>query len=490
MRIALIYPRLNYNIDFVGNDGYVKNMSGYPPLSLAYVAAIIKSAGHEVTIIDGNISNLSLDDTAEKIKAFQPDLLGLTVTIATFPEVCNWIRSIKKYVDMPVVIGGPSLDLYIREFMLHKEVDYALCGAVSDSLPKFLDVFKENNADYLAGIPGLCFRKGNELIINQAEYLVDDIGKLPFPSRELLANNKYFSPFSEKKNFTPFITAKGCFFRCAYCCLVEKPHLREVKDVLAELKECYFRFKIRDIDFYDPVFTIDKQRALGICRGIRDEGISIRWSARTHINHIDEELLEEMASSGCRMIMYGIESTDKKILLNLNRDFIEPERVKHIVNLTRKHGIIAFGFFMLGAPGETIATMKNTIKFSKEAGLDFAQFTRVIAIPGTKLYERYLSEHGKDYWRQLALGGEPEEVLLAVGTDLPPEVIVRYVKQGNLGFYLRPKQALRVLLNASSLLQLMNFVKAGANMLIFFFLSLVFKNMAKNKFNLRKYSEL
>ena len=132
MKVALIYPKLDYSLDFVGNQGYLQNMSGYPPLSLAYVAAIIRNSGHEAIIIDGNIENLKLKGLIERIKLFKSDLMGFSVTIPTFFSLSRWIKEIKKIYDLPVIIGGSQLGLYLPQYMLTKEIDYAFYGEVSD----------------------------------------------------------------------------------------------------------------------------------------------------------------------------------------------------------------------------------------------------------------------------------------------------------------------------------------------------------------------
>ena len=96
MRIALIYPKFDkYQKKSFGIGGYEQIMR-YPPLSLAYVAAIIKKAGHEAIIIDGNILNLGLSEVIKKIKDFSPDLLGFTVTTSSFHNVTFWVGLEKK----------------------------------------------------------------------------------------------------------------------------------------------------------------------------------------------------------------------------------------------------------------------------------------------------------------------------------------------------------------------------------------------------------
>ncbi len=462
MKIALIYPRLYKYHESFGIGGYERIMLGYPPLSLAYVAAIIKKAGHEVIIIDGNILDLDLNKIIKKIKDFSPDLLGFNVATSTFHNVAFWIRTIKKIVNIPVIIGGALLDLYPWELMQHNEIDYAIIGNGMDSLPEFLKKF-DNRSD-LTNISGLCSRVGGRLIINKGKETGEDIDELPFPARELLPNYRYYSPFSVKKSFTALVTSRGCIFKCAYCCLPAKLQLRQIADVIEEMAECYYRFNIRDIDFYDSIFTVDKKRTIELCQKMREKKLDFTWTIRTHVNYVDKELLKEMSASGCRMIMYGIESADQSILKNLKRPNISASQIKDTVGLTKKAGILSFGFFMLGAPGETHSTIDNTLRFSKKLGLDFVQFSKLTIIPGTQLYKDHLSNYKEDYWRNFILNSN-QKIPIVVKTQLSFDLLMRYVKKGNLSFYLNPLQIITIALKLKSFRQLINYIKSGVNIL-------------------------
>ncbi len=461
MKIALIYPQFDkYQKKSFGIGGYEQIMR-YPPLSLAYVAAIIKKAGHQAVIIDGNILNLDLSEVIKKIKDSSPDLLGFTVTTSSFHNVTSWIGVVKKIINIPVIIGGALLDLYAWEVMQHKEIDFAIIGSGLDSLPEFLKVF--NNQGDFSNIPGLCFRIGGNVVINEKKEAPKSIDALPFPARELLPNHKYYSPFSSKKNFTALITSKGCSFKCIYCCLCGELQLRKIEDVIAEMIECYYRFDIRELDIYDSIFSANKERTIDLCQRMRAKKLNFTWVTRSHINYVDGELLKEMSASGCKMIMYGIESTDQLILKNLKRPVISVSQIQDVVNLTRKAGISSFGFFMLGSPGETRFTINNTIRFSRKVGFDFVQFSRFTIIPGTQLYKDYLSNHQEDYWRCFILDDKQDFPAIAK-TQLPANIITQYVKKGNLGFYLHPLRIIKIILRLKSFRQLLNYIKAGVNM--------------------------
>ncbi|MDD5668803.1 MAG: radical SAM protein, partial [Candidatus Omnitrophica bacterium] len=387
-------------------------------------------------------------------------------TAPTFGPVSRWISALKAKFNIPVIAGGALLKLYPAEVMTHPGIDYAIIGSGLETLRYFLEEFEHGKK--FRRIPGLCFREGEQTVINQPDPAVENLDDMPFPARDLFPNRKYHSPFSERLNFTPFLTSRGCVFRCVYCCLPGPLKLRKTDAVLAELEECYYRFGIRDLDMYDTVFTADKERTLEICSRIRAKRLKISWMARTHINLVDEELLKEMKAAGCRMLMYGIESVDGRILKNLGRQIVTPDQIREKVRMTKKAGISAFGFFMLGCPGETQETILRTTETSRSLGLDFAQFTRLTPIGGTPLYEKYKVTHKHDFWSAVVREGFSSQSLAPLETTLSNEEILRFVRQATIRFYFRPFQIGRIISGVRTFRQLINFVRAGGNILFSF----------------------
>ncbi|MBL7196783.1 MAG: B12-binding domain-containing radical SAM protein [Candidatus Omnitrophica bacterium] len=467
MKVALIYPQIHNYPDFTSLKTYRRNLGVYPPLSLAYVAAIIKKSGHDVIIIDAHALNLNSHDIIERIKSFSPDILGFTVTTITFHHLLSYIRTIKKEVALPILIGGALTSLYPREIMHHQEIDYTLVGEVEQSLKKFLSIYEEGK-DF-SQVPGFCARKGKEVIITQAANPIEDIDSVPFPARYLLPNEKYHSFISHRKNFTTMITSRGCLFRCIYCSLLKKLQLRSVKNVVDEIEECYTCYGIRDIDFYDATFTVDRNRTINICQEITKRKLDINWAVRTRVDLIDRDLLWEMAKAGCKTVMYGIESSDPTILRRLGRAVIDTKQIRDVIRWTNKARISALGFFMLGAPGETVNSINDTIQFSKQSNLDYAQFTKITPFPGTELYEEYKKEHHKeDYWRHVIFEGtKAERIFPLVGTNLSTQTVLKYVKKAHLKFYLRPLYLIKILSKIKSIKRLFRFTKAAIDLIFF-----------------------
>jgi anaerobic magnesium-protoporphyrin IX monomethyl ester cyclase len=463
MRIALVYPQFYPEVHWSTIAAQEKNLGVFPPLSLAYVAAILERSGHQVIVVDIAAQRLSLPQVIRKIKEFSPHLLGFTITTPLFHQNLSWIKKIKRDIEVPVIVGGVHVGLYPAETMSYREIDFAMRGDVEASLPEFMDAFVgRNNFDR---INGLCFRRGSETVVNEQRSYAVDLNDIPFPARHLLPNDAYYSIVSRKKNFTAMITSRGCAFSCIFCDQGRRqPLLRSAANVAEELEECYHTYGIREVDFFDPSFAIDKLRVIEICKQIRNRAIDIIWSLRTRIDTVDEELLDEMSRSGCVRIMYGIESADPAILHTL-RKYVDIAHIRKIIRLTTQKGIEAFGFFTVGNPGDTRETIKKTIAFARKSALIHAQFTRLTAFPGTELYKRYLDAHGFDYWRQYILHEDVKASLPLVDTHISIQEANSLVRRAYLSFYLCPWRIMRIICKIRSFHQFKKSVIAFFDML-------------------------
>jgi anaerobic magnesium-protoporphyrin IX monomethyl ester cyclase len=463
MKIALVYNYAEPNAEFSTITAQERHMGVIPPISLAYVAAIIERAGHTVMIIDAPALRLSAQETARRITEFGPELVGFTITTYTFYETLAWIRYIKQRCDLPVMIGGTHVGLFPRETMTHPEIDYAFIGETELSLPLFLAEF--GGGKNFITVPGLCYRKNGVLSVTPPAAVLPDMDAVPFPARRLLPNAKYYSFVSRRKNFTAMVTTRGCIFKCIYCTSPGTLRMRSARNVVDEIEEAYRECNIREIDIYDTAFTVDKKRVFDICDDMLRRKLDINWTVRTRVDLVDKEILGKMASAGCRMAMYGIESADPAILHAMHKN-TDVGRIRDAVRWTRSAGISPFGFFMIGSPGETRETVLRTIRFAKELDLDFVQFTKTTAFPGTELYERYMKESHDDYWRAFVRDPSVKRGLPLVGTEMKAAEAQQLVRRAYLEFYSRPLYIVRIIFWSGSLIQCFRFLQAFIDMLI------------------------
>lgn len=261
------------------------------------------------------------------------------------------------------------------------------------------------------------------------------------------------------------ITSRGCTFQCSFCeQRTGNIRYRSPENVVDEMEECQNRYGVREIDIFDPLFTINKKRVIEICKEIQKRKLKLAWSCRSRVDTIDEETLIEMKKSGCYRIYYGIESGDEEILRNIKKN-TKISQIKKSINLTKKTGILAFGYFMLGNPGETKKSIIKTIKLAKELPLDYAQFSRSSILPGTAQYEEWMKYYKEDYWNDFVKYGKIKE-MKRLNTKLSDKELNFFIKKAYREFYFRPIQIFRILKNIKTVDEFLRYAKAGISMIM------------------------
>lgn len=465
MKVALIFPsythkKFSENLEVVDYE-----FCHAPPIILAYVASILRNAGHKVILIDAKALGLSKEKTLSILKDFNPDALAFRMETYHFHDTLEWIKFLKARLCVPVIAGGINLTLYPYETLSYPEIDYGIVGDAIDSLPKLLNTLEKKTE--FKKINGVAYRENGALIINPPAEKIIEFDAFPFPARDLLPNEKYYSFISKKKNFTIMVTTRGCPYKCIFCAISKITYQeRTPKNVVDEIEECYFKYNVKEIDFFDAVFFFNKKRFLSISDEIIRRGIEIEWSCRSRVDLIDEEILKAAVESGCRQILFGIESSNSDILKGIRKE-INTSQVKEAISLCNKYKILTLGFFMFGNPGETKQTIIETTRFAKELKLDFAQFCMTIAKPNSELNYILKEKLGVDYWKEHILGREDGKRLPTPWMDLSAKDLERYTKKAYFSFYFRPAHILKVLARIKSASELVKYLYVGTKMFFF-----------------------
>lgn len=474
MRLALVFNPFRYKIHEENLRIVQKYFGLFPPLSLAWVAAIAEKAGHKVIIIDARTLKLTKKETLGILKEFKPDIMGFMLTTYMYPETLEWIRYLKERVKVPVVVGGYNLRVYPKESIAPSEIDFGIVEHAYYTIPA---LFKELEGDRnFSRVPGLVYKDKCEIkITSHPEKINFDF--FPNPARHLLPNELYAEFPTQRKNFTVMITSLGCPCRCTFCeagGTLYSP--RSPATVVNELEECYYRYNIRDIDIFDYEFPMDRKRTLAICKEIQKRKLDITWACRSRVDSVDEELLWEMKRSGCRSIYYGVESGVQEILDKVNKG-ITLNQIRETVGLTKYVGIQALGFFLIGAPGETKETVKQTVKFAKELDLDYVQFSKLLAKPRTKMWEDF-KKQGMDYWQDWISGKTEDKSLPRPWTKLANGQIDYLTRWAYIAYHSR------IIFLFKSLLKIKSFAELKRK--FFAYLDMVFSqenvSQADNKF--------
>lgn len=465
MKVALIYPpfhhrRFSENLKVIDEEFVCA-----PPIILAYVAAVMEKAGHEVLLVDAQVTRASKEEVLRKVSAFGADMLAFRLDTYNFQETLEWIGYLKAATGLPVLAGGINMSLYPAETMSRREIDFALEGEAVGSLPLFLRAFEENKG--FENVPGLYRRNADgEVLKGLSPAAPADLDSYPFPARHLLDNGAYNSFVSQQKNYTVMLASTGCPFRCKFCAIAGLKQYRERswENVIAEIEQCYYDFGVREIDFFDGTFFVNREKSLKLFEEINSRGIKIDWTCRSRVNLADETLLRKAAGAGCRMIFWGIESGAQRTLDAVNKQ-ISLAQAETAVKAARSAGIRSLGFLMIGNPGETAGTVAGTMKFAKKLDLDYVQICRTIPKPGTELHGGVAAATGYDYWREFVLGNVGEERLPTPWTGLGQQELESLLKRAYYGFYFRPSFILKTALKVRSFAELARYFRVAVRML-------------------------
>ncbi len=435
MRIACVFNPFKYKLHEENLKVVQRYFGLFPPLSLAWVCAIAEKAGHEALLIDARTLRLTKEDVLDRLKAWKPDILGFMMTTYMFRETLEWVDFLKKNLKIPVIIGGYNLRVYPQESVSVDGPDFGCFNSAYDTLPRLLAELAGQRRFH--DVPGLIYKENGQVRMTPYDR-EPDFNDYPNPARHLLPNDLYAEFTTERKNFTVMVTSKGCPNGCLFC---EAGHTaynpRSPEKVISEARECYTRYNIREIDFFDYDFCVDRRRIEAICDGMIQSHLDVTWACRARIDYVDEGLLRKMKTAGCSRIYFGIESGVQEILDRLNKG-ISLQQIRNTIEMTRNLGIMALGFFLVGSPGETQETFRQTVQFAKSLNLDYVQFSKLTAKPLTPYWRQMVGDTGFDYWREYILGHVEDQPLPRPWTSLTNEEIDRLTKKAYMMYHCRP----------------------------------------------------
>jgi radical SAM superfamily enzyme YgiQ (UPF0313 family) len=421
-----------------------------PPLGLAYIAATLEKVGNKVEIIDSAALKLDADETIKRVIDNGFEFVGITVMTPTIGSAMEVARKIKeKNKSIFVFMGGAHVTaLPEKTLEIFPEIDAIVIGEGEITTPILIKSIEKNKS--LKDVLGIAYRKNGKIIVNPPRSVIKNLDELPLPAYHLLPINKYrpYPPHGKKLPYMAIMTSRGCPFRCTFC---SKPvhgklyRAKSPKAIIDEIKYIKENFKIKEILFYDDSFTLDRNRIIELCDEMIKNNIYIPWSCETRVNLVDKELLSKMKSAGCYIISYGVESGNQEILNTIKKD-ITIEQIRNAFKLTREAGISIVSYFMLGCPGDTERTMKQTIEFAKELDANFAQFSICTPFPGTEIADLIDKKDEIDWNKLTYVSNRSESIPFVLSKNLNEEQLKKYYNEAYKEFYLRPSFVIKTIL--------------------------------------------
>ena len=389
----------------------------WPQVSLAQMAALLHPA-YKVKVVDAIAERMSWPEFKALLNRCQPRYYLTQVTAptlendmyGTFLARARGARTIafgthvtpipretmRSYASLDFILHGEP-DLTIRDLLDHLEGKIherpAEIQKIFDSEPGYRPALTPDGQVDMNGIRGLVWRRGEEIIVNLARPFINELDDLPMPMHELLPLQSYRMPLI-KGPFTFIVTSRGCTAGCTYCIkhvsYQFSVRLRSPEKLMEELW-LLKKLGIHNIHMYADLFTIHRDQVVDLCRLMIEEGIHIKWTCNSRVDYVDEEMLQLMGKSGCWLISWGIESGNEQVLKHARKGAY-PDKAEKALRWAKQAGIANWGYFIIGLPTETEATIRQTIDFAKKLPLDIALFHVAAPYPGTPFFFEVVRE--------------------------------------------------------------------------------------------------
>ncbi len=379
-----------------------------PPLGLLTVAAWLENHGISPEIIDCYATPVPQEELVAEVAKRNPDLVAFSCTTSSFPEGNRIAEAIKRRLGRGVtIIFGGAHACTIGAALLdnHPAIDLLVLGEGEQTMLEIAEYGVSKPSE----IKGIAYRdsSGVSRTTEQRE-LIQNLDDLPFPAYHLLPGfpDLYKLPLfsSPSSPNTSIISSRGCPYQCSYCdrsVFSRGFRFNSPEYILEHVSMLIRNYGIRHLFFYDDLFTFDRKRVAKFCDIKGKMGLDFTYNCIARLEHIDEELIRMLKSSGCWQLNFGIESGDPEILKQ-HRKFYGLDEVGCKLQLVKDSGMRAKGLFMVGLPGEDEISIRRTIDYALTLPLDEINVTKFTPFPGAPVYKT-LHEYGQftENWEQM-----------------------------------------------------------------------------------------
>ena len=405
------------------------------PTWLAQPATLVENS----KLIDAPPHKTSLAEVVAQAKDF--DLVIVHTSVPSFDSDVKCIEALKA--------ANPALKVGLIGAKVAVKADESLKEA------PIVDFVCRNEFDFTVkdvadgkdwkDIPGLSYRDSNRDIQHNAERaILEDMDSLPFVApiykRDLKIEN-YFIGYL-RHPYISIYTGRGCKSRCTFCLWPQtvgghRYRTRSVAHVIEEIKWCQENFpEVQEYFFDDDTFTDDLPRAEEIAKELGKLGVT--WSCNAKAN-VPRKTLEVLRANGLRLLLVGYETGNQQILINIKKG-MRIEVAKQFAKDCRELGITIHGTFIMGLPGETRETIKETIQFAKEVNPHTLQVSLAAPYPGTFLYDQALENGWLDSANAELVNANGVQIAPLHYPDLSHKEIFDAVETFYRKFYFRPSK--------------------------------------------------
>jgi radical SAM superfamily enzyme YgiQ (UPF0313 family) len=421
------------------------NLSGMyavPRLGIGYLSATLKANGyHRVECRDIMAEHEWIPDLLQRFRSRgAPDLLGISVTILSLREAFEIAAAVKaEFRATRVVVGGPGVGFRAEGLLKYgAAVDFFVRGEGEAAMLALVNALASGGD--LAAVPALIWRdaEGRARENPPGKYRDLNDGITVDYAAQPMDRYRLHPPMGVYPPATMMETTRGCSYPCNFCCLSMPVRYRDPARIEDELRALMATYRIREVHFIDPTFTLNRSRTLELVD--RLSRLGLRWTCKTRVDHLDEELVARMAQAGCYLIAFGVESGHDAILGNVAKKAVS-ETALTTFALCRRYRIRTTAYLMVGNPGETDETVRHTIRFVRQLQPDYVLYDILMPDPINHLTQQQIAagKFGIDDLERYYMADQPTRLheITVAGHDIGQAH--DWLKRSSTDFYVRPR---------------------------------------------------
>lgn len=379
------------------------------PMGLFYIGALLKENGFNVRVVNLAVEQNPMDHLRAMIVAERPAIVGFSVLNATRFSAIEGAMVVKEVdPEIKVAFGGPCATFLCDHlFSTCSALDYVVKGegefTFLELAERVRDWGKDQNSTLHGGceIKGLAHRYGHPIghhdghSIGQAIASGNDSGIVHTPERKPIEDLDSLPIPGRYFDLAHVSLSRGCPGRCTFCGSPRFwPGSRVRFHSPAWFVEQLCLLNQRGITHFfvsDDTFTMDKKRVIEVCQLIIEKKLAITWVAISRADFIDPGILGWMRKAGCTQISFGVESGSAAIRQRLGKP-MNRDRIVRAFALTASFGMLPRAYFIYGSPGETAATIEESLDLIMDIRPLGSIFYMLVLFPGTGLYENLVNQ--------------------------------------------------------------------------------------------------
>jgi anaerobic magnesium-protoporphyrin IX monomethyl ester cyclase len=435
-------PRRVLLIKSRSNDPLWKQLTH--PLGLMSIAAYLREKyHHDVRVEDIRISANGHSEIESVIRQYAPDIVGISALTFESDAIPRLAASVKQVnANTPVLLGGPHATAYPEKAVQIRGIDYVVVGEGEIAAGELIERILTHRD--VSDLKGIVYQKNSQIIsTGRADFIVD-LNGLPMPAYDLIPIEEYakYDRMSRtgSGNYMSIFSSRGCPYQCTYCHNIfgKAFRCRSAENLFNEIKHLHNTYNIREFDFMDDIFNLDRDRLIEFCDRIVHSGMKVAFAFPNGLRGdlLDEKQLSKLKQAGTIFIAFAIETGSPRQQRLIKKN-IQLDKIKENIEIARSLKIYSHGFFMIGFPGETLEDMNMTVDFMVSSKLHSAALFVVMPFEGTELgamakqmgkapvSDFSMNYHGKDFVNL---------------TQVPSDEVNRLRRKALLKFYVIPSR--------------------------------------------------